>query len=247
MVQRDQWVPALEVSWCHRMFVLGSGPSLRTSLVALGWNVPLVSPPLLHPAPFSLPASTQKAYGSLLFSVNFHCVYRFETWVFKILLFWVNIRLLKKNCKKKERKKEFPCAHHPVSLNVNILPNMQWSSPGNPRWSCTISLNSWPYAHFTSLAPNVLCLFSNPFCILSLCLLRLLQCQVLSLSFSVMTLTLWHVLVSRLECPSKRLVWGRSFGAGTSPEMTLCPPRCILSRRSWCWCVLFLVRLALGP
>ena len=212
------------------------GPALWLWVGVSPWY-PLLSSTLL-PSLFLLPPRRPVAH---LFSLSTSTVsiglkLRFS----KSFYFELILDSLKK-CKKK-KKKEFPCAQHPVSLNISVLPNMWWSSPGNPHWSHTINLNSWPYAHFTSSAPNILC-SQIPFCILFLCLL---QWQVLSLSFSVITLTLWHVLVSCLECPSKWLVWGRSFGAGTLPEMTLCPPWCDSSRRSWCWCVLLPMKLALS-
>lgn len=79
------------------------------------------------------PPSTQEVSESLLFSVNFHCVYKFETWVFKNLFFLVDFLKIAKIVQR--------IPTYPVSPNVYIFPNVQRSNPGNRYRFNTINLN----------------------------------------------------------------------------------------------------------
>lgn len=94
--------------------------------MALGWSGPLVTPPLLHPTPFSLLVPPRRPVAHL-FSLSTSTVsiglkLRFS----KSFYFELILDSLKKI--RKKINKEFPCAHHPVSLNISVLPNMRWSS-----------------------------------------------------------------------------------------------------------------------
>lgn len=83
---------------------------------------------------FSLSPHLQpKRSLSHYFSVNFHCVYKFETWVFKNLFFLVDFLKIAKIVQR--------IPTYPVSPNVYIFPNVQRSNPGNRYRFNTINLN----------------------------------------------------------------------------------------------------------
>lgn len=65
----------------------------------------------------SLPPPSTQEVSESLFSVNFHCVYKFETWVFKNLFFLVDFFKIAKIVQR--------IPTYPVFPNVYIFPNVQ--------------------------------------------------------------------------------------------------------------------------